>query len=200
MNKQKREKINLFFSAFLILGYIVCTYFFMSLVTSIPVVPKTIISIFVFAIFGLLLFYATRVGDGKPVKRFSLIILLVVVLPCLVAILFGSIQGMPLHDVITLGQESVWQSPLFILACVALGYGVPYSFFSGFELQEDDEEEEQEEVVEEEKAPIEGGLKAELSDLEEEEIEEQTKEQNIETNRDAAQEMEKAADELEEEE
>ena len=44
-----------------------------------------------------------------------------------------------------------------ILACIALGYGIPYTFVSGFELIEEKEEED---------AVVEGGIVEELAEAE----------------------------------
>lgn len=156
MNKKKRENLNLFFSAFLVLGYIVCSYFFITLANGLPSLPNMLITIAVFVIFGLLLFYATRVGDGEPVKRFSPIILVVLVIPCFYIIL-AQLLPLPLHDQIA--QASV----VFILACIGLGYGIPYMFLSGFEIKQEEIE------AEEETAVVEGGIREELEELKESE-------------------------------
>lgn len=77
----KRDTINLFFSAFLIIAFIVCAHFFSQYASALSQPLGSIIPILVYAVFGLLMFYATRVGDGKAVKRFSLVTLIVMVLP-----------------------------------------------------------------------------------------------------------------------
>ena len=59
MKKSSREKLNLFFSSFLVIGYIVCTYFFMSLTTRVTQGVANLIQVFVFTLFGLIVFYAT---------------------------------------------------------------------------------------------------------------------------------------------
>ena len=155
MKGKKKENLNLFFSAFLVLGYIVCTYFFMTLAATLQPLPQTLILIAVFLVFGLLLFYATRVGDGVPVKRFSPIILCVLDIPCLYAILAYAVPNLPLHDQIS---EAV---PIFYFAAIALGYGIPYTFFSGFEMKEDvyETEEEIEEKI------VSGGIREELLEI-----------------------------------
>ena len=79
----KKETVNLFFSAFLILAFIVCAHFFTQFTANLDATLGTIINICIYAVFGLLVFYATRVGDGKPVKRFSPVTLIVMVLPSL---------------------------------------------------------------------------------------------------------------------
>lgn len=155
MNKpNKRDGLNLIFSAFLILGYIVCAYFFLTMsATTGALAPY--LNALVFVMFGLVVFYATRVGEGKPVKRFSLATLLILDVPALYVILAQLIPALPLHTAIAnLGGTTPLQfSPLFILACVALGYGLPYTFLSGFEMAEEkaeiaEETEEETEIIE----------------------------------------------------
>ena len=85
----KRETINLFFSAFLILAFIVCAHFFTQFTANLDATAATVINMLIYVVFGLLVFYATRVGDGKPVKRFSVVTLLVMVLPALYIMLCG---------------------------------------------------------------------------------------------------------------
>lgn len=138
----KRETLNLVLSAFLILGYIVCSYFFLTMAAASPEL-EPYIQILVFTIFGLVVFYATRVGDGKQVKRFSLATLIVLDIPALYVIIASLVPAMPLSTFITNlgGTSKLLYSPLVILACIALGYGLPYTFFSGFELKNEDEAE-----------------------------------------------------------
>lgn len=125
----KREIANLFFSAFLVIGYIVCAYFFCTLVASGGnAMVTSIVNVLAFVIFGLLLFYATRVGDGKQVKRFSPATLIVLVIPALYIIFATLAQGLPFHN------ELVSMSQISLLAAVALGYGLPYTFLSGYEM------------------------------------------------------------------
>ena len=100
----------------------------------------TLIQLAILLVFGLLLFYATRVGEGKQVKRFSLPVLLLVDLPCLYIILAALLKGLPLHD--QLAPVDGAFPVILILAVVALGYGIPYTFLSGYELAEEDDEEE----------------------------------------------------------
>lgn len=138
----KRETLNLVLSAFLILGYIVCSYFFLTMAASVPELDK-FVQVLVFAVFGLVVFYATRIGDGKQVKRFSLATLIVLDIPALYVIVASMVPAMPLSTFITNlgGTAPLAYSPLVILACIALGYGIPYTFFSGFELKSDDDQE-----------------------------------------------------------
>lgn len=136
----KRDTLNLIFSAFLILGFIVCSYFFLTMTSAKPDLAPYINTL-VFTVFGLILFYATRVGEGKPVKRFSLWTLILLDLPALYAIFAHFIEELPLHNqIVALDAEvALPYSPLFIMACVALGYGIPYTFLSGFEISSDEE-------------------------------------------------------------
>lgn len=157
MKKSNRTKINLLFSSFLVIGYIVCTYFFSSLASQVAGNIGALIQILVLVLFGLLLFYATRVGDGKQVKRFSLAVLLLVDLPTLYIILATFVQGLPFHD--ALASSTI----IFTLACVAFGYGVPYTFLSGYEMAYDDDE--TEEPADEEEKPLEGGIAEELAEI-----------------------------------
>lgn len=169
MKKTKGNKINIIFSAFLVIGYIVCAYFFSSLASQVSGTLGSLIQILMLVVFGLLLFFATRVGEGKQVRRFSLAVLLLIDIPALYIILASLITGFPLHDAIApsavaapLGG-SVTPSIILMMACVALGYGIPYTFFSGYEMKEDDEIEE----TEEEEKVLEGGLAEELAQTEE---------------------------------
>lgn len=134
----KKDALNLLFSAFLILGYIVCSYFFLTAAASVEALAPYI-NLAVFTVFGLVIFYATRVGEGKPVMRFSLFTLLILDIPALYIILAQLIEKLPFHTAIAnLGTTTpLPYSPLFILACVALGYGIPYTFISGFETVAD---------------------------------------------------------------
>ena len=134
----KKDALNLLFSAFLILGYIVCSYFFLTAAASVEALAPYI-NLAVFTVFGLVIFYATRVGEGKPVMRFSLFTLLILDIPALYIILAQLIEKLPFHTAIAnLGTTTpLPYSPLFILACVALGYGIPYTFLSGYETVAD---------------------------------------------------------------
>ncbi len=154
MNKpNKRDGLNLIFSAFLILGYIICAYFFLTMSATVGG-AEPYLNALVFTVFGLIIFYATRVSEGKPVKRFSLATLLILDVPALYVILAQLIPALPLHTAIANlgGTMPLDFSPLFILACVALGYGIPYTFLSGFEMVEEKtavtEEAEETEIIE----------------------------------------------------
>ena len=159
----KRETINLFFSAFLILAFIVCAHFFTQFTANLDATLATVINICIYVVFGLLVFYATRVGDGKPVKRFSVVTLVVMVLPSLYILIASVAKFMPLNNLFagTAGSVSV----ITALAAVALGYGIPYTFVSGFEL-------EPENAPEEPAEPLEGGVAADLQEAAEETVEE----------------------------
>lgn len=169
MKKTKGNKINSIFSAFLVIGYIVCAYFFSSLASQVSGTLGSLIQILMLVVFGLLLFFATRVGEGKQVRRFSLAVLLLIDIPALYIILASLITGFPLHDAIAPSSAaallggSLTPSIILMMASVALGYGIPYTFFSGYEMKEDDEIEE----TEEEEKVLEGGLAEELAETEE---------------------------------
>lgn len=170
MKNTKRNKINLIFSSFLVIGYIVCTYFFSTLANQVAGTIGSLIQVLILVLFGLLLFYATRVGEGRQVRRFSLAVLLLVDLPCLYIILAGYIAALPFHDalasvstVMGAGTAVNSQSVVLMLAGVALGYGIPYTFFSGYEISDDEADETLEEL---EEALLEGGLAEELAQVE----------------------------------
>ena len=160
----KRETINLFFSAFLIIAFIICSHFFEQFTGALSGTIANLIMLAVYVVFGLLVFYATRVGEGKPVKRFSWVTLLVLVVPTLYIMVAALASFMPLHDFFTTDKGSL--SILASLAAVAFGYGIPYTFISGFELKPDADEEVSEEK---EREALEGGIEADLLDAEEEE-------------------------------
>lgn len=152
--KNKKDTINLLFSAFLIIAYVICGYFFSSFATSLPAPMNLIVNALIFVVFGLLVFYATRVGEGKAVKRFSVVTLIVLDIPALYIIVASMATGLPLHDVLA---SSTQLSAIVILACIALGYGVPYTFLSGFEYVT-------EEIISD-MPPVEGGLADDLKDF-----------------------------------
>lgn len=154
--------MNLFFSAFLIIAFIVCSHFFEQFTDALSGTVANLILLAVYAVFGLLVFYATRVGDGKAVKRFSILTLIVLVLPTLYIIVAALAPFMPLHGFVT--TESGSLSIIAALAAVAFGYGIPYTFVSGFELER---EEEAETDGEEEPDALEGGVEADLMDAQE---------------------------------
>lgn len=165
-NKKSNEKVNLFFSAFLIIAYIICGYFFVSFAGTQQNISK-IIMVIIFAIFGLLLFYATRVGEGKAVKRFSIVTLIVLDLPTLFIMLSYLISGFPFHDAIV----EAGGGAVAFMAAIAFGYAVPYTFLSGFELISEDavKEEPKAEAEETENVVLEGGLEADLLETKDEE-------------------------------
>ncbi len=176
MKDSKRNIVNLIFSSFLVIGYIICTYFFSNLASKVNGLGGLMIQVLILLVFGLLLFYATRVGEGKQVKRFSLPVLLLVDVPCLYIIFAALLKGLPLNA--QLAPVDGHFSIILILASVALGYAIPYTFVSGYELQEDVEEEEEknalddiefEEAEEDEKEPVKGGIAEELAEDEKDE-------------------------------
>lgn len=178
----KRETINLFFSAFLIIAFIVCAHFFTQFTKTLEPVVGSIVSIALYVVFGLLLFYATRVGDGKAIMRFSLVTLLVLVVPSLYIIIAAVAPGLPLHDIFA--AENGGLNVIVTLACVALGYGIPYSFLSGYEVEGSD--------VIEENSVLEGGVEADILDNEAVETE------NEETEAETVEEQETATEEISE--
>ena len=149
MKDVKKNKLNLFFSAFLIIGFVICSYFFSSMASQMSMTAGKWITFLILLLFGLLLFYATRVGEGKQVKRFSLFVLLLIDLPALYIILATMLSALPLHEALSS------QMTVSMIAAVALGYGIPYTFLSGYELKVDEENAE----------PINGGIAQELKDL-----------------------------------
>ncbi len=137
----KREHINLFFSAFLVLGFGVCAYFFStisgnSLTNSLA---GDLVYMLIFVLFGLILFYATRVGDGKQIKRFSPASLILICLPAIYVIVAYLFAFMPLHEQLAASGGNT----AAVIAAVALGYGVPYTFLSGYEISDANEQNEQ---------------------------------------------------------
>ena len=170
MKNSTRNKFNLIFSSFLVIGYIVCTFFFSTLAGQVAGVVGGLIRALILILFGLLIFYATRVGDGKQVKRFSLAVLLLLVLPCVYIIAASFIEFLPFHQQLAFSATAtetgavVNSQPIVtMLACIALGYGIPYTFLSGYELKTDDAD-----APAEEYAVLEGGLAQELAEAESE--------------------------------
>ncbi len=142
----KRDSLNLFFSAFLVLAFIVCAHFFTQITSTFSPVAGSVINIALYTVFGLLLFYATRVGDGKAVKRFSLVTLIVMVLPSLYIVIASLAPGMPFYDVFSAGITG--KTTLIVsLAAVALGYSIPYTFISGFEVEQEEQPAESDEAA-----------------------------------------------------
>ena len=116
----------------------------------------------IFAVFGLLVFYATRVGEGKTVKRFSLVTLIVLDIPALLVILSYVIAGFPMHGAVA----DAGNGAVALMAAIALGYGVPYTFISGFETVSENDENPLDK--EEDKEVLEGGLEADINEADEE--------------------------------
>lgn len=157
MNKKNssRDNVNLFFSAFLIIAYIVCGFFFLTFINSAAVqsdIIKNALTAVVLLVFGLLIFYATRVGEGKIVKRLSVVTLIVLDLPALFIVLAYVLPFMPLNSLLA-------ENPtIALMASIALGYGIPYAFISGFETVE---------IKEEAEEVLEGGIEEEIAEVEE---------------------------------
>lgn len=119
----------MFFSAFLVIAYVICGYFILQLSSTMTSINKQMgVTIALIVGFGAMLFYATRVGDGKQVMRFSPSVLVLMVLPSVYAICAYFAIGLPLHT-----QISDYVVIMY-LAAVTLGYGLPYTFTSGFEM------------------------------------------------------------------
>ena len=78
------------------------------------------------------------------------------VLPSLYILLTSLAPSLPLGD--TLGNSSI----VVYLAGVALGYGIPYTFLSGFEVEREEEEE----------GNVEGGIMEEIDATDENETDE----------------------------
>ena len=136
--KKNKDTSNLIFSAFLVIAFIICAYFCSILIQDSSTFTDTFkffAMSLMYAVFGLVLFYATRVGDGKQVKRFSLATLIIMVLPALYIIIAGLVPNLPFSEQIASHSQVV------SFAAVAFGYGLPYTFLSGYELdtpKEDD--------------------------------------------------------------
>lgn len=160
-NNSTHEKVNLFFSAFLIIAYIICGYFFVSFANAQQSeAVKHIVMVAIFAVFGLLVFYATRVGEKKIVTRFSLATFIVLDLPTLYIILASFIEPLPFHaPIVETGNGAI-----ALMAAVALGYGIPYTFISGFETVTEEELNKTEEKDSEE--VLEGGIEADIQEAE----------------------------------
>ena len=127
---RKKDISGLIFSAILVIAYVICSYFFIGIIESSKALgdsTKLLLVSLVFVLFGLILFYATRVGDGKQIHRFSLATLIILDLPALYIILSAAAPGLPFPLDLTQSDEIVK------LAAVALGYGIPYTFLSGYE-------------------------------------------------------------------
>lgn len=176
MKNTTRNKINLVFSSFLVIGYVICTYFFSQLADQVGGGVGNLIRSLILVLFGLLLFYATRVGEGKQVRRFSIAVLLLLVVPCIYIIAASFASFLPFHDqlapvtAVADGAKSAQFQPLILmLACIGLGYGVPYTFLAGYEIDapKDDaepEEAEADEPVEEVEAQPEAEAEAPAED------------------------------------
>lgn len=156
-----RNSINLFFSAFLVIATIICAYFFSQFTQTLGLTVGSIITSLLYVVFGLILFYATRVGDGKACFRFSITTLIIMVIPSLYIIIASLASGMPLHN--SFAATSTGNVNLIVsLAGVALGYGIPYTFVSGFELADEVSDDEADTLDSDENEVLEGGLEESL--------------------------------------
>lgn len=172
--KSTRNVVNLIFSAFLVIAYVVCAYFFFQFAQSLSGSGKVAVLAAIFAIFGLLVFYATRVGEGKAVKRFSIATLVILVIPALYIVLASIFPLLPLGALLVKAEIVTY------LAAVALGYGIPYAFLSGFELAVEAEEAAESEEENAAEEVLEGGVAADLEEIAEEQPEEITDEVVVE--------------------
>ena len=163
-DKKNKNTSNLVFSAFLVIAFVICAYFFSGIITTSTGMNdsiKTLLSALIFVVFGLFLFYATRVGDGKQVKRFSLATLLIMDIPALYIIIASVAQGLPF-------SAQIAECPTIIyLAAITLGYGIPYTFVSGYEIQPNEEETENSEENTPEADEIDSLDDTEISETEE---------------------------------
>ena len=137
----KRDTINLFFSAFLVTAYVICSFFFSQLASTMNPNMSGIINVLIYSVFGVILFYATRVGEGKQVLRFSPMTLVFLVLPTFYIILAYLIPAMPF------GSAIAENALIMTVAAVAFGYGLPYTFVSGYEIAPEEEQQEEENAV-----------------------------------------------------
>lgn len=137
----KRDTINLFFSAFLVTAYVICSFFFSQLASTMNPNMSGIINVLIYSVFGVILFYATRVGEGKQVLSFSPMTLVFLVLPTFYIILAYLIPAMPF------GSAIAENALIMTVAAVAFGYGLPYTFVSGYEIAPEEEQQEEENAV-----------------------------------------------------
>lgn len=135
---KKKNTGGLIFSAILVTAFVICSYFFMDMIDGLSQAwLRSLLCIIVFVLFGLFLFYATRVGDGKQVIRFSPATLIIMDLPALYIILAAMINQLPFS------AEIVSCSPIIYLASIVFGYGIPYTFISGYEIDNSDNSQEE---------------------------------------------------------
>ena len=97
------------------------------------------------------------------------------VLPSLYIMIASVAKFMPLNNIFAGNSGTV--SVITALAAIAFGYGIPYTFFSGFELASEDNEEAAPEVLE-------GGVEADIIENTEETVE--TAEETLEAAEEAA--------------
>ena len=166
----KKDTINLFFSAFLVTAYVICSFFFSQIAATMSPVLSSIVNVLIYSVFGVILFYATRVGEGKQVMRFSPMTLVFLVIPAFYIMLAYLIPAMPF------GVQIVENSLIVAVASVAFGYGLPYTFLSGYELAQEEADteanEEQTEALTEEETKEESSEETTDENSEEQESEE----------------------------
>lgn len=130
---KKKINTNQILSSFLVIAYVVCMFFIEQMVNNLEnVYLRNVLTILMYVIFGLLLFYATRVGDGKQITRFSLSVLLLMVVPGLYIVLCIFFPTLPL------ASQVLQSNVVTLLGLVMLGYGIPYTFTSGYERMEEE--------------------------------------------------------------
>lgn len=164
-----KDTLNLAISAFLVVAYITCSYFFVKWGKTQGELVELLVMSLVFVAFGAILFYATRIGDGVPVVRFSPVTLIVMVIPSLYVVLATMIPVLPLSVALRENQFITY------MAAVVFGYGIPYTFLSGFEMACEDEENTEETETEDEENLPEGSIEKEIREAEEfaEEVQEE---------------------------
>ncbi len=149
----KHAKVNNLLSAFLVIAYVCCMYFLENMSISLDQTLSSVVHVAMYVVFGLLLFYATRVGEGKQIRRFSLSVLLLIVFPGLYMVLAAFAPGLPFAKEIT-------GSVMGVLGYIMLGYGIPYTFLSGFEAVVEKDETEDSTIFEEKIAEEDDGEEA----------------------------------------
>ncbi len=159
---KKKWDINQLLSAFLVIAYIICMFFLEQVIGTLEnSTLRLALLVLMCVVFGLLLFYATRVGDGKQIMRFSLSVLILMVLPGLYIVLCTFFPSLPL------ASQIIQSSIVPILGFVMLGYGIPYTFTSGYEREVEEAPAPQEE--EEERVPLGSTIGVNLEDIDPEE-------------------------------
>lgn len=89
-----------------------------------------------FALFvgmGMVLFFATRTGEGKTVYRVNWFSLALILLPLVALVIVMVLVVSFAVDIALINTIFMQYMSSFYLALVLLGYCIPYSFISGFE-------------------------------------------------------------------